>query len=704
MSGLQRQDRDLSRVAEPSSAAMPLNLAKARITPNCHLLRFETAQKHAAFSWAGAEFGRNSFGQVVVRPKPEANPVLGSIERILTKNRALESLERGVLQIQFKASLTNSRFWPDSQIYSLAQQGVSSFCVAGNRIECVAERVPLKCQPVSFILLKKDPVLQAGLVDSLDLKLRATSVESHQVSSQAGFPNILPFVGDFYIRGKKLSDLDLAELGVFKLSYNPVQDSQPAEVGIGKNFELKAPAFMHGGRGVTLPAEGTIRLKPSQHGGWIISEDLFNTQLPSEQRPEFREQPFCAIQWIGCGNSEYRYHAIKREAYKIPTLDVNQVLIEPSLDNLTPQILLAQDLRYANKSGVFLDLVYQENFLATPTGGFAKSGVALERDRLLLEYGAVMSGITLAEYPLFSKVELDRLLGSDSGMVSEGVFVQQRIVLDDTRRLDLFRNKMDPREAKALLESLLIAKYGEANNQTLSEYLVALGATVGKNIAVCFKLGLSVSANQKTTDNLSIYGGIIDPESLSIPENFYARARLGVRWIQDILQVANCADLMTEELLADHIFKDLVKELSKDYPAGERYLNELVPFAAFSDVSIYARLLMAGFLQLELESSKRRIPIVPLVDFALSFPEFYSLLPSAFGRNYQDLLVLKQEIERLGGAQGEMQLLEEDQAISEAWRYLEINYIQLMVHLAVFPQNMWPSGIKSDMVRVIEPV
>jgi hypothetical protein len=112
MSGFLRQDRDLSRVAEPSTTAIPLNLAQARITPNCHLLRFATAQ-NTRHSLGLALNSARILWAVVVRPKPEANPVLGSIERTLTKNRALELLERGVSQIQFKAPLANVKFWPD---------------------------------------------------------------------------------------------------------------------------------------------------------------------------------------------------------------------------------------------------------------------------------------------------------------------------------------------------------------------------------------------------------------------------------------------------------------------------------------------------------------------------------------------------------------------------------------------------------------
>jgi hypothetical protein len=375
--------------------------------------------------------------------------------------------------IDFAVPIPLSRAREDVHLLHVAVQGAGSFCSAERGTKSEDLSVPWKLVYYKALFIAGEAQYQPGLEEF------AKGLDPRFGDQAARF---VPIAGDFYLNGETLPLHVLQKLGVHPLSFTR-KDGKRA-LGSGMDEPVEIPKFEYSLRGAAEPVVGKLILEPNLKGGY----DFVNP-ADAENSASCIPVSVCAVQWIGCGTSRYVYHShdVSSNETKPGPYCIEFDIKVPGLDE---KYRIFQDIRYADKAGIFLDTKFQSGFLSTPVGGYAKPGVALERDRLLLEHGAVMSGITIAEYPLFSKKELDEVLGYDSGMICDQLCIQQRVVLDDTRRLSVLAR--EPLElSRLVIKSISGADVSEDPQMAATNYLVKLASTIGKNINVCLQLGIT---------------------------------------------------------------------------------------------------------------------------------------------------------------------------------------------------------------------
>jgi hypothetical protein len=230
----------------------------------------------------------------------------------------------------------------------------------------------------------------------------------------------------------------------------------------------------------------------------------------------------------------------------------------------------------AGAKGIFLDMPHQPGFSDVPIGGAGVECVGRQqRDRRLLEEGAVFSEFTLDVMPLVMKSDVDaacaplRMCDQRHELADErpelrGLYVPVTIVLDDTRRLhevsasrtaymeyvtSRFLGEKEAAKAKELIRKLgkradgsaqaedaagALVRYtggetgpgagglggGEALLLSLmygkarDEHLELLSRNLGRNLRAVMRCDLNAKMNAQVVQNLSAEGGITDTGDL----------------------------------------------------------------------------------------------------------------------------------------------------------------------------------------------
>ncbi|MCI5066556.1 hypothetical protein MRY87_12610 [bacterium] len=365
----------------------------------------------------------------------------------------------------------------------------------------------------------------------------------------------VPLIGEIYHKGKPLSEDQLAELGIFGDGYS---DSH------GDPQLFTAPVFADGGRSILLPGKFPFFLKPNKAGGYTLAGlSDFNTQAAfhtAVESGEIEQRDVVALQYKGIGTERYLYHVAPKESNGRVVLAEDDFILSGEDIPQSDKRAFVQRSGYAGKQGIFLDLQHQPGG-SDPTGGLSSGIVDQERDAKLLAHGAYLGGFTFDSIVLFTRAELERVLGEPSAMVSEQVEVSVRALFEDTHRLDvLTKQESNGKSPNFAVRQLLMRDYGAEGAEQVEQYLSRLAGNMGLNTRVCLGCGYTVPKYQRTRDGFHIYGGILDSENFTEMKHRFQSLILVDRWLSDLLAVAAAAGVPRADFLKSPSFERYTKE------------------------------------------------------------------------------------------------------------------------------------------------
>jgi hypothetical protein len=459
-------------------------------------------------------------------------------------------------------------------VISASHDGLSGVHLRGGNLVVSTFGTTLRCRDVRFLRLAGR---QWHLPAAQDL---------FQPFRTVGDAIIIPFLGDFYVNGRRITEEELERMGATFL-----KDAQGGDV--------KLPAFVSGGR--SLVYFGRLKLPgfTTDEGGlcFFDSREELEARLPNslptirqateeslrqtyeesdksltfdEFRRREEERAFftivvnglsqaqppgaemlegVAVQLKGTGLYEYLYHLVRKHPDGRIELAPGEAVARVSGVDPGEDASFAQRQTYEGVSGIPLDVLHQF-YDKDPTGGLTSSEADVERDRRLLARGAVMGGVTLGWVVLFTKEQLDKALGFESGMVSPQIVVSLRLVLRDSERLKvLAAHNPNPGEPTEVFKHLIERDYGSSADfeDSMRDYLGRLSGNLGGNMRECLAEGLTVNENQDTADNLTTYGGILDSRDFRRMRNRFQCFPLVFNWIRDLALVAGSAGVRARE-------------------------------------------------------------------------------------------------------------------------------------------------------------
>ncbi|MFC2163302.1 hypothetical protein ACFLRF_06430, partial [Candidatus Altiarchaeota archaeon] len=286
-----------------------------------------------------------------------------------------------------------------------------------------------------------------------------------------------------------------------------------------------------------------------------------------------------AVQLKGVGLDKYMYHAVKKNPDgSVEARPEDRILLIEGGRGWTPlaetDFEFAERPEYAGKSGTFLDVRHQY-WSAPPTGGLASAKRDVERDRMLFGRGARMSGITVGYVPMISKVQLDEVMG-DTRMVCEETVMSLRVILDDSNRLSALGHPEKGRATRSFERQMMVETgkgMGEYDDADRDKYLDTVSDNIGVNLKVVLDEKLTVPWDQKTRDNMSVYGGIVDSADFREMVNRYQSGSLVRRWYIDLMDTVACTGMSKVDYLKSAHFRKLASNfLGSD---GEKVAREV---------------------------------------------------------------------------------------------------------------------------------
>ena len=378
---------------------------------------------------------------------------------------------------------------------------------------------------------------------------------------------LVPLVGSFFAAAQEIAPPRIQAVAFPGPNYDREAPQEQNDIVMAKH-----PMFLQGGRSVILPAVSHVPVIRSASGGLEVIEkpediDRYLKDPAAAELAGFQFLTAIATQYIGVGLRRYTHHGCRIDDDGRVAMGPNDVIIDHSEHGKLSDeaVAFVQRPDYAGKRGIFLDLKHQPDG-AAPTGGLATAEIAITYDKLLLAHGAELSGIVTSILPLVTKGEVDALLGRDSGMACPAIHVAARAILDDTHRLDVLTKEVRSREASPgritqSFAELIERDYGEYSDTRRDEYLTATARIIGKNLAICARLGLTIRPHQPTADNLSIYGRITDSENFIKTERPGQIAPLVHGWLRDLRDVAQAGGLSRQEFAASPHFAAFLEEV-----------------------------------------------------------------------------------------------------------------------------------------------
>ena len=486
----------------------------------------------------------------------ESLDIYGNLEGILSENRAFthEVTENaGALVFSSPENIAS----PDNML-RWSREGVSGFSLKGNKIQVSILSRPMVSRDVRFLRCRGRRWEIPG----------ASSMYQPLMSGDDYVT--LPLLGGIQVNGEDLTqDPEKME----KLGLEIVKDDSGREV--------KYPVFVSGGRSILWPGNFILPAFLTDRNGHAFmdfdalkslnvrkfgadSEAEYSRRIESWLRrawtqdnrgldwETYRSRQFeasyiggiveeymktsppkstfltgIAVQYKGVGLYRYVYHAVRKNGDGSVELPEGDVLLQPSVEEEARRleelddVALAQRPGYEDKAGIFLD-VNHEFFDKNPTGGIYSELKGVKRDAELMACGAVMSGVTMGYVPFLSKVQVDDVCGHPTRMISEGLVMAVRVILDDTHRLKIL-SKRDTKGGEPIVSFKLLMQrdHDGYSEEARGAYLDRLSGNVGHNLKVCLENNLTVADEQDTTDNMSIYGGIIDSQNFIDMENRY---------------------------------------------------------------------------------------------------------------------------------------------------------------------------------------
>ncbi|MFH0862498.1 MAG: hypothetical protein V1875_05640 [Candidatus Altiarchaeota archaeon] len=476
----------------------------------------------------------------------------------------------------------------DSALLAGGQGGVSGFKhVGGNQLEFSRFSHPLSLRDVRFLRCRgrRWDFVSAG--SSIYNPLKETDDEA-----------IVPLMGGIYVNGE---DITQDEEKMRKLGLSFVKDdagndaTHPAVVVGGRSvmwpYRCRLPALKTQAGGYACVTSGQMRdtvrkvgnheaeaayskaLEDLLRAEWGVAneglswEDYHRLHFAQIYIMEFIAQanqrgdeigrvfPGVAVQVKGIGCHRYVYHFDRVEDDGTPTLQEGDVVLksrkqsEQERMNLIMDHVFAQRPEYAGKSGILLD-VHHEPFDNSPTGAIYSEQKGIERAQVLWGAGAEMSEIPTGTMRLLTRVQIDEAEGRPTRMVCEEIVVSQKVIFDDTHRLELLaKGPKTPEEPNDDFKKLIERDFGTYTDGNRDRFLQGLCRVIGKNMRVCLTKRLTVTNEQATADNLSIYGRIKDPQSFVDMVSRYQVRPLIRQWMTDAMDTYRAAGMPSDDFI-----------------------------------------------------------------------------------------------------------------------------------------------------------
>jgi len=360
--------------------------------------------------------------------------------------------------------------------------------------------------------------------------------------------NVVPIIGGVFIGGKRLTDGEIAKLGL-----DVVRDDQ------GKPVKYKI--FATGGRSGLIPGEFSMAVVRTEKGYRMLESDREMREIAQAtiEPGDLHELRGFAESLVAKSVEDARRFA----AGQLPEpLDSGESLVEEFYDNLLVGALVKKGAvemkqvvgiqlkglggRYklhltrkvgegevelnlqdpdADKVGIkyvkipglegtvgiIVDLNYNPD-VPRPIGGApTKERLERERDVILAKNGAVLSGMTVGDVRLLDRGQVPQLCIQAIGETC-------RVVFDDTRRAGIFQ--MDPGRGTMNYMQYLRERYDnyipEANlEEERKEHFSLFSRNVGTNMKAILDSGFTVPHDQLLVWNVSTVGGLTDSTMLS---------------------------------------------------------------------------------------------------------------------------------------------------------------------------------------------
>lgn len=482
------------------------------------------------------------------------------------------------------------------EMIQFSKDGASGFTNGDDAVVAANVSRPLECVDIKFLKIKGE-----------GWNLPEGSMLFHPFKESDG-EAVVPIIGGIYVKGKKLSDEELDKLGI-----EYVKDEEGEHV--------KYTAFRQGGRGIILPGQFDVPAFKSEKGHMIppkkqldyVLDRCFNGGAAENERltraeldrryaqddmgltkDEYDRRYFLymyyenavgnaalstmvdgdlmkspAIQFNGVGLDRYPYHGAKPDSRGRLDVSEDTVILETqdererkSIERAGEDWLFVFSQRYDGAQGILADQDH-EPVPDKPSGGLAETEAKrhIERDQLFWANGVIMSGVTFGYAKLIDKVELDKVVGP-TRMACDVLTVTERVILDDTHRLNLVTHETDE-QVSPYLRTFWERDYGAdvTNEDARNRYLKRLSQTVGNNLGKILGMGFTVSKDQNTAANLSYYGGVLDTADFIRMANPFQCGSLIRCWLRDVKDVADAAGLSATQYRRSEHFKDFVNSM-----------------------------------------------------------------------------------------------------------------------------------------------
>ncbi len=199
------------------------------------------------------------------------------------------------------------------------------------------------------------------------------------------------------------------------------------------------------------------------------------------------------------------------------------------------------------KEGIFLDIGHQER-THVPVGAAASEDVlAIERDRLFLDKGIILSVINLDYVPLLNARQVPELTVDE-------IYVTTSVVLDTTLTLYGLTSHQD------FYHKFVGKIYGLTFTEARLKHLEALGIILGKNLGILLELGFTTLKQAlPIRKDMSAFGGLKDTGGLVYIKEGNEAVNIVYQFLDSLFSTGQVAGFSLEEIIQSDAFLDFTQ-------------------------------------------------------------------------------------------------------------------------------------------------
>lgn len=383
---------------------------------------------------------------------------------------------------------------------------------------------------------------------------------------------LLPLVGKIFHQGQEISIASKTALGIKKLQ---------EVLGTSEEVPSRFVGFLSKDNNILIPGHFPLFYQKNAEQRYQLIEDPVRSQkflenLEGSISQGVSVKAALALEYEGLGIVGYESHY--QRSCLIDRAD-QQVLQNIKIEG--QEISKVIDRKYNKQVGIFLDL--QKPVSANPLKETLINSAdyvseLFELEKKLISAGAILSRITLGVTELFSKETLQPFL-KDKAHFQPPVVIC-RGVMDTTDSLadimgvpNLVDISIDPKFMRHVQ-----TMYSELNfEQARDLHLIEIFSNLGRNAAVCFRLGLTIDSNMDIADKISAFGKLKNLNFLLNSDRYFERCLLIESFINEVLFTGAVAGIAPKDLILNQAFGVFLLNLFDQDPVPVRKLiTELV--------------------------------------------------------------------------------------------------------------------------------